>query len=290
MISSTLQAAFASLGIRCAAVSGQDSCGTRDASIAAFRRPYTMRNTSYADGSALGGLGAQQDNQEPEAEAARNVLLITSRTGSYGLDLTCANHLVLFDSWWNPQADAQAAARVDRANQTRDVTVYRLATAHEAHIVLRLHAKKLALFDWVVNGRTASAAAAAEGRPLSPSELAARQRPQIAAADKNKSKGGEEEGEGSLRSRRCANTTQVNWCITPFRLCSIRLCVTVLRLCLEFRCCSLWVVPRMLTIDIAINRLTIRKKQSSRTWALWRTLLCGFRKAFEKIISLQAIN
>lgn len=80
------------------------------------------------------------------------VLVVSTKVGAYGVDLTAANHVVLFDSWWNPQVDAQAIARCYRRNQTRPVAVYRLATFWEDASIIRAHQRKVALFNCVVDG------------------------------------------------------------------------------------------------------------------------------------------
>ena len=46
-----------------------------------------------------------------------------------GLNLVSANRLVLYDSDWNPAADAQAMARIYRFGQKRAVTIWRLLSA-----------------------------------------------------------------------------------------------------------------------------------------------------------------
>jgi len=56
-------------------------------------------------------------------------MLMTTRTGGVGLNITGANRVLLYDPDWNPQTDAQARERAYRFGQTRDVTVYRLITA-----------------------------------------------------------------------------------------------------------------------------------------------------------------
>jgi SNF2 family DNA or RNA helicase len=42
------------------------------------------------------------------------VFLLSTRAGGAGLNLVGANHLVLYDSDWNPAMDAQAMARIWR--------------------------------------------------------------------------------------------------------------------------------------------------------------------------------
>ncbi|GMH38240.1 hypothetical protein BSKO_06124 [Bryopsis sp. KO-2023] len=55
------------------------------------------------------------------------VLLMSLKAAALGLNLTCANHVVLFDMWWNPTIEEQAIDRAHRIGQTRDVKVTRLA-------------------------------------------------------------------------------------------------------------------------------------------------------------------
>lgn len=57
------------------------------------------------------------------------IMLMTTRTGGVGLNITGANRVLLYDPDWNPQTDAQARERAWRFGQTREVTVYRLITA-----------------------------------------------------------------------------------------------------------------------------------------------------------------
>ena len=52
--------------------------------------------------------------------------LISLKAGGAGLNLTRADTVVLLDPWWNPAAEAQAAARAHRMGQTDTVFVYRL--------------------------------------------------------------------------------------------------------------------------------------------------------------------
>ncbi len=54
------------------------------------------------------------------------VFLITYKTGSKGLNLTCANHVICMEPWWNPTTEDQAVHRAWRIGQVKDVTIYRI--------------------------------------------------------------------------------------------------------------------------------------------------------------------
>jgi len=54
------------------------------------------------------------------------VFLISIKAGGFGLNLTAASYVVLFDPWWNPAVEAQAIDRTHRIGQTQKVIAYRL--------------------------------------------------------------------------------------------------------------------------------------------------------------------
>ena len=79
------------------------------------------------------------------------VLLASSRIGGEGLTLIEANHVFLFNQWWNPSANDQARDRVVRIGQRRKVRVYRFccrATVEET-IGLILKRKRALFADTV---------------------------------------------------------------------------------------------------------------------------------------------
>ncbi|KUJ21499.1 uncharacterized protein LY89DRAFT_436506 [Mollisia scopiformis] len=61
-----------------------------------------------------------QFNTVPEIR----ILLLSYGTGSFGLNLQAATHVHLLEPHWNPMVEAQAAARVDRLDQLKDVYIY----------------------------------------------------------------------------------------------------------------------------------------------------------------------
>lgn len=54
------------------------------------------------------------------------VFLITFPVGGEGLNLTCANHIILLEPWWNNAVMEQAIARAWRFGQRRTVNVHRV--------------------------------------------------------------------------------------------------------------------------------------------------------------------
>ena len=78
-------------------------------------------------------------------------LLASSRVGGEGLTLVEANHVFLFNQWWNPSANDQARDRVVRIGQHRKVRIYRFCcrgTIEE--VVERILKTKRELFNNVV--------------------------------------------------------------------------------------------------------------------------------------------
>lgn len=56
------------------------------------------------------------------------VFLLSTKAGGAGINLACANKVVIFDSSFNPQEDVQAENRAHRVGQTREVEVFRFVT------------------------------------------------------------------------------------------------------------------------------------------------------------------
>ena len=63
--------------------------------------------------------------QQSEGSA---VFLISLRAGGFGLNLTAASYVVLYDPWWNPAVENQAIDRTHRIGQTQSVVALRLIT------------------------------------------------------------------------------------------------------------------------------------------------------------------
>lgn len=83
------------------------------------------------------------------------VLIISTKAGGVGLNLTGANHVIHFDLWWNPMVEDQATARAYRRGQTRPVFVYRFVTLNtvEESLEKKLTEKRF-IFQEMMNAFT----------------------------------------------------------------------------------------------------------------------------------------
>ncbi|MCL4786583.1 MAG: DEAD/DEAH box helicase, partial [Verrucomicrobia bacterium] len=79
------------------------------------------------------------------------VFLISLKAGGFGLNLTAASYVVLFDPWWNPAVENQAIDRTHRIGQTRKVMAYRLLIGESIEQKIRaLQRQKAALVEDVL--------------------------------------------------------------------------------------------------------------------------------------------
>jgi SNF2 family DNA or RNA helicase len=93
-------------------------------------------------------------------EASIPVFLISLKAGGFGLNLTQADTVILYDPWWNPAAEDQAAARAHRMGQTLPVHVHKLITAGTVEEkVLDLQARKRDLAGRIIRSEEEALAA-----------------------------------------------------------------------------------------------------------------------------------
>ncbi|KAJ3002428.1 ATP-dependent helicase fft2 [Thoreauomyces humboldtii] len=80
-----------------------------------------------------------QYNEDPDV----TVFLLSTKAGGFGINLTSANVVIIYDMDFNPHNDAQAEDRAHRVGQTRDVTVWKLVLDRsiEQHILRRAQTK-----------------------------------------------------------------------------------------------------------------------------------------------------
>ena len=69
-----------------------------------------MRNIKYCrlDGSTDLEEREEQIQEFSCKNSEKTVFLLSTRAGGLGLNLNSANHVVIYDSDWNPQVDLQA--------------------------------------------------------------------------------------------------------------------------------------------------------------------------------------
>lgn len=80
------------------------------------------------------------------------VLLLTTKIGGLGLNLTGADMVIFLEPDWNPFIDLQAMDRAHRIGQSRTVNVYRLITTDTIEEkILKVQQRKRATADAVVN-------------------------------------------------------------------------------------------------------------------------------------------
>jgi SNF2 family DNA or RNA helicase len=79
-----------------------------------------------------------------KSDPSKHVILMSYGTGSVGLNLQFAEHVFLFDRWWNPAVEDQAINRAHRIGQRNSVTVTRFLTENtiERRIAEVLEAKR----------------------------------------------------------------------------------------------------------------------------------------------------
>ena len=94
--------------------------------LARVRLEFDRRGLRYLelDGSTP---AAQRVNLVDRWQAGEGLaFLISLKAGGTGLNLTSANHVVLYDRWWNPAVEDQARDRAWRIGQTKTVVAHRL--------------------------------------------------------------------------------------------------------------------------------------------------------------------
>lgn len=102
-----------------------------------------------------GGVDRQKRDQMVQRfqndDDAPPFFVLSLKAGGTGLNLTRANHVVMFDRWWNPAVEQQAVDRAYRIGQDRSVQVHYFCCKGtlEEKIETLIHSKK-AIADAVV--------------------------------------------------------------------------------------------------------------------------------------------
>ncbi|MBL9207443.1 MAG: DEAD/DEAH box helicase [Opitutaceae bacterium] len=86
--------------------------------------------------------GATENRQELvaqfQSDRSQTVFLLSLRAAGFGLNLTAASYVFLYDPWWNPAVEAQAIDRTHRIGQTQPVVAYRLLAENTIEAKIRL--------------------------------------------------------------------------------------------------------------------------------------------------------
>jgi SNF2 family DNA or RNA helicase len=86
-----------------------------------------------------------------QAATGGAIFFISLRAGGFGLNLTSASYVILFDPWWNPAAENQAIDRTHRIGQRSKVIAYRLLMRDSIEQKVRdLQKRKAAVADDVL--------------------------------------------------------------------------------------------------------------------------------------------
>ncbi len=80
-----------------------------------------------------------------------SVFLLSLKAGGVGLHLTGADTVIIYDPWWNPSVEAQAADRTHRIGQTRPVTALKLVLRNSIEEkILDLQKRKQRMFNEIM--------------------------------------------------------------------------------------------------------------------------------------------
>ena len=112
--------------------------------IALIEEELNSLNIGY---SKLTGQTKKRDEAiEHFKSGAVNVFLISLKAGGVGLNLTEADTVIIYDPWWNPATESQAADRAHRIGQDKPVFVYKLVTENTVEEkILAMQERKRAL-------------------------------------------------------------------------------------------------------------------------------------------------
>ena len=117
-------------------------------------RELAMQGQSYfyLDGQTPAEVRLERCHQFNKGE--RQIFLISLKAGGTGLNLTGADTVILYDTWWNPAVEEQAADRVHRIGQTKTVQVIKLVARGTIEEKMNeLQEKKRHLIDEVIDSK-----------------------------------------------------------------------------------------------------------------------------------------
>ncbi|WP_078549432.1 DEAD/DEAH box helicase [Litchfieldia alkalitelluris] len=107
----------------------------------------------YLDGQTASEERVELCNRFNEGE--KDVFLISLKAGGTGLNLTGADTVILYDNWWNPAVEDQAASRAHRMGQKNIVRVIKLVASGTIEEKMNeLQDKKKQLIEEIIDENT----------------------------------------------------------------------------------------------------------------------------------------
>ncbi|SBS80561.1 DEAD/DEAH box helicase, putative [Plasmodium ovale curtisi] len=122
--------------------------------IEKFNRPSPSNNSSgVGTGEGTGAVGSTDTGVDTgeDAEEEAMIFILSTRSGSLGLNLQSADTVIIFDSDFNPHQDIQAMCRCHRIGQKNVVKVFRFITISGVEeLVFKRAQHKLSINDKVI--------------------------------------------------------------------------------------------------------------------------------------------
>lgn len=97
----------------------------------------TLKKQKFSITEFKGGLTSDEKNNRIKEFKEKTQIMISTETGSEGLNLQFCSNIINYDLPWNPMAVEQRIGRLDRIGQKKNIFVYNLATkgTMEEHVV-----------------------------------------------------------------------------------------------------------------------------------------------------------
>lgn len=115
----------------------------------------------YLDGSTPAAERVELCSRFNEGE--RELFLLSLKAGGTGLNLTGADTVILYDLWWNPAVEQQAADRAHRIGQRKVVQIIRLVSEGTVEDkMVELQQRKLGLIDDVLSPESVASSSLTE--------------------------------------------------------------------------------------------------------------------------------
>ncbi len=119
--------------------------------LAIIREELAQKNIGYFYLSGQTPSRERIDMTERFNQGENDLFLISLKAGGTGLNLTGADTVILYDLWWNPAVEEQAAGRAHRIGQKNSVQVMRLiARGTIEEKIYEMQQKKKELIEQVI--------------------------------------------------------------------------------------------------------------------------------------------